>query len=79
MGLCFTVGNGGGVIQGSASEAVLVVLIAARDKVLRSVGKNALQKLVVYSSDQTHSALQKACQVRIADFESEKNCKTLLI
>ncbi|XP_006299006.2 tyrosine decarboxylase 1 [Capsella rubella] len=56
-------GNGGGVIQGTASEAILVVLIAARDKVLRSVGKDALEKLVVYSSDQTHSALQKACQI----------------
>lgn len=56
-------GQGGGVIQGTASEAVLVVLLAARDKALRRVGKNALEKLVVYASDQTHSALQKACQV----------------
>lgn len=56
-------GQGGGVIQGTASEAVLVVLLAARDKFLRKHGKNALEKLVVYSSDQTHSALQKACQV----------------
>ncbi|KAH0909335.1 hypothetical protein HID58_032656 [Brassica napus] len=56
-------GKGGGVIQGSASEAILVVMIAARDKVLRTAGKNALGKLVVYSSDQTHSALQKACQI----------------
>ncbi|XP_010470705.1 PREDICTED: tyrosine decarboxylase 1-like isoform X1 [Camelina sativa] len=56
-------GNGGGVIQGSASESILVVLIAARNKVLRSVGQNALEKLVVYSSDQTHSALQKTCQI----------------
>jgi tyrosine decarboxylase len=70
----YLVGNGGGVIQGSASEAVLVVLIAARDKVLRSVGKNALEKLVVYSSDQTHSALQKACQ--IAGIHPE-NCRVL--
>ncbi|ESQ50405.1 hypothetical protein EUTSA_v10001969mg [Eutrema salsugineum] len=67
-------GNGGGVIQGSASEAELVVLIAARDKVLRSVGKKALEKLVVYSSDQTHSALQKACQ--IAGIHPE-NCRVL--
>lgn len=51
------------MIQGTASEAILVVLLAARDKVLRKVGKNALEKLVVYASDQTHSALQKACQV----------------
>ena len=56
-------GEGGGVIQGTASEAVLVVLLAARDKVLRRVGKDAIGKLVVYASDQTHSALQKACQV----------------
>ncbi|KAF5726985.1 tyrosine decarboxylase 1-like [Tripterygium wilfordii] len=56
-------GQGGGVIQGTASEAVLVVLLAARDKVLNRVGKTALEKLVVYTSDQTHSALQKACQI----------------
>ncbi|XP_028120041.1 tyrosine decarboxylase 1-like isoform X2 [Camellia sinensis] len=56
-------GQGGGVIQGTASEAVLVVLLAARDKVLRRVGKDAIGKLVVYGSDQTHSALQKACQI----------------
>lgn len=56
-------GQGGGVIQGTASEAVLVVLLAARDRVLRKVGKDAIGKLVVYASDQTHSAMQKACQV----------------
>ncbi|CAI9770606.1 unnamed protein product [Fraxinus pennsylvanica] len=58
-----SMGKGGGVIQGTASEAVLVVLLAARDKVLRKVGKDAIGKLVAYSSDQTHSALQKACQI----------------
>ncbi|CAL9019901.1 unnamed protein product [Prunus brigantina] len=56
-------GKGGGVIQGTASEAVLVVLLAACDKILRRVGKKSLEKLVVYASDQTHSALQKACQI----------------
>ncbi|XP_030546509.2 tyrosine decarboxylase 2-like isoform X1 [Rhodamnia argentea] len=56
-------GPGGGVIQGTASEAVLVVLLAARDKFLSRIGKSSLNKLVVYSSDQTHSALQKACQI----------------
>ncbi|THU56229.1 hypothetical protein C4D60_Mb11t15090 [Musa balbisiana] len=56
-------GKGGGVIQGTASEAILVVLLAARDKILRKVGKKSLEKLVVYASDQTHSALQKACQI----------------
>ncbi|XWS47052.1 hypothetical protein CRYUN_Cryun14cG0120200 [Craigia yunnanensis] len=62
VGNC-VVGQGGGVIQGTASEAVLVVLLTACDKVLRRVGKGALEKLVVYTSDQTHSALQKACQI----------------
>ncbi|KAJ8747193.1 hypothetical protein K2173_010026 [Erythroxylum novogranatense] len=56
-------GQGGGVIQGTACEAVLVVLLAARDKVLGRVGKKSLEKLVVYASDQTHSSLQKACQI----------------
>ncbi|XP_072148217.1 tryptophan decarboxylase 2 isoform X1 [Setaria viridis] len=54
---------GGGVIQGTASEAVLVVLLAARDRTLRKHGKTSLEKLVVYASDQTHSSLQKACQI----------------
>lgn len=39
------------------------MLLAARDKILREVGKDALGRLVVYGSDQTHSSLQKACQV----------------
>ncbi|KAL3517749.1 hypothetical protein ACH5RR_020338 [Cinchona calisaya] len=67
-------GQGGGVIQGTASEAVLVVLLAARDRVLRKIGKDSIGKLVVYSSDQTHSALQKACQ--IAGIHPE-NCRVL--
>nr|GEY83134.1 tyrosine decarboxylase 1 [Tanacetum cinerariifolium] len=67
-------GPGGGAIQGTASEALLVVLLAARDKVLREVGKDALGRLVVYGSDQTHSSLQKACQ--IAGIHPE-NCRLL--
>ncbi|KAF8692733.1 hypothetical protein HU200_039431 [Digitaria exilis] len=54
---------GGGIIQGTASEAVLVALLAARDRTLRKHGKTSLKKLVVYASDQTHSSLQKACQI----------------
>ncbi|KAL9168942.1 hypothetical protein ABFS82_04G047000 [Erythranthe guttata] len=67
-------GEGGGVIQGTASEAVLVVLLAARDKVLRSVGKDAIGKLVAYCSDQTHSSIQKAC--KIGGIHPE-NCRVL--
>ena len=58
-------GQGGGVIQGTASEVILVVLLAARDRVLRKVGRESIGKLVVYTSDQTHSAMQKACQVNL--------------
>lgn len=39
------------------------MLLAARDKVLRKVGKDSLGKLVAYSSDQTHSSIVKACKV----------------
>nr|AUI41112.1 aromatic acetaldehyde synthase [Rhodiola rosea] len=69
-------GQGGGVIQGTASEAVLVVLLAARDKFLRKLGKSFLEKLVVYASDQTHSALQKACQIAGIHTENVKVLKT---
>lgn len=56
-------GKGGGVIQGTASEAILVALLAARDKALKAIGMESLERLVVYGSDQTHSALQKACMI----------------
>jgi aromatic-L-amino-acid/L-tryptophan decarboxylase len=67
----YIAGQGGGVIQGTASEAVLVVLLAARDKILQKVGRNALPKLVTYASDQTHSSLQKACQVWLVELQIE--------
>jgi tyrosine decarboxylase len=35
-------------------------LVAARDKKLAQIGKENSGKLVVYCSDQTHSAIQKA-------------------
>lgn len=66
-------GQGGGVIQGTASEAVLVVILAARDKILRRVGRDAFPKLVMYASDQTHTAFQKACQVPPMTCKNENN------
>jgi aromatic-L-amino-acid decarboxylase len=45
-------GRGGGCIQGSASEAQLVTLIAARELALRRLGQDAASKLVAYGSDQ---------------------------
>jgi glutamate/tyrosine decarboxylase-like PLP-dependent enzyme len=73
LSICYGAGGtGGGVIQGTASEAVLVGLLAAREKwvtKLTSAGgvsqSEALSKLVVYTSDQAHSCVQKACMVRL--------------
>ncbi|CAN6485813.1 unnamed protein product [Victoria cruziana] len=67
-------GNGGGVIQGTASEAVLVALLAARDHTLKRDESVSVDRLVVYGSDQTHSALKKASQ--IAGIHP-KNCRLL--
>nr|POF12203.1 tyrosine/dopa decarboxylase 3 [Quercus suber] len=54
--------NGGGVLQGTTCEAILFTLAAARDQMLKC-GSEQMEKLVVYESDQTHSALQKAAQI----------------
>ncbi|CAN0887607.1 Tyrosine decarboxylase [Linum grandiflorum] len=57
-------GGGGGVIMGTTCEALLATLVAARDKKLSQVGKGyQLAKMVVYCSDQTHCAFQKAAQI----------------
>ncbi|XP_057956277.1 tryptophan decarboxylase TDC2-like [Malania oleifera] len=56
-------GTGGGVMQGTTSEAVLCTLIAARDRALDVIGAEGIGKLVVYGSDQTHSTYMKACKL----------------
>uniref|UniRef100_A0A5B7ABD0 L-tryptophan decarboxylase n=1 Tax=Davidia involucrata TaxID=16924 RepID=A0A5B7ABD0_DAVIN len=56
-------GTGGGVLQGTTSEAILCTLIAARDRALDTLGFSYLAKLVVYGSDQTHSTYAKACKL----------------
>ncbi|KAL5987889.1 hypothetical protein ACLOJK_035645 [Asimina triloba] len=56
-------GNGGGVLQGTTCEAILCTLTAARDQMLNNIGRDNICKLVVYGSDQTHCALQKAAQI----------------
>ncbi|KAK6919484.1 Pyridoxal phosphate-dependent decarboxylase [Dillenia turbinata] len=55
--------TGGGVIQGTTSEAILCTLIAARDRALECIGVDNIGKLVVYGSDQTHSTYTKACKL----------------
>ncbi|KAE8703091.1 hypothetical protein F3Y22_tig00110474pilonHSYRG00092 [Hibiscus syriacus] len=56
-------GSEGGVIQNTTSEAILVTLIAARDKALTVVGAADVNKLAVYASDQTHSTFTKVCKI----------------
>ncbi|KAK9326313.1 pyridoxal phosphate-dependent transferase [Lipomyces orientalis] len=70
-------GEGGGVIQGSASEAVVTTMVAARDRYLRDAIASkylteeekeaaiaaARGKLVAFASDQTHSSTQKAALI----------------
>ncbi|KAB8298743.1 hypothetical protein EYC80_000918 [Monilinia laxa] len=66
---------GGGVIQGSASEAIVTVMVAARDKYLRetTVGLSGIEledaiaykrsKLVALGSEMAHSSTQKGAQI----------------
>ncbi|KAK4270060.1 hypothetical protein QN277_023145 [Acacia crassicarpa] len=55
--------GGGGVMLGTTCEAILCTLVAARDDKLRHIGRENLDKLVVYGSDQAHFALQKATHI----------------
>ena len=63
--------GGGGVIQGSASEAIITTMVAARDRALlkaREVGgeeeaDRLRSRLVTICSDQTHSSTQKAAMI----------------
>lgn len=79
-------GEGGGVIQGTASEAIIVVMIAARERALRrAVGRVGLKegkeaeavmdglrggKLVALGSDQSHSSTQKAAIIAGTKFRT---------
>ncbi|GBL93386.1 Aromatic-L-amino-acid decarboxylase [Araneus ventricosus] len=53
-------GAGGGVIQGTASEATLVALLAARSRTLTLTEGAKLENLVSYASDQSHSSVERA-------------------
>uniref|UniRef100_A0A4W6EGN9 Aromatic-L-amino-acid decarboxylase n=1 Tax=Lates calcarifer TaxID=8187 RepID=A0A4W6EGN9_LATCA len=71
---CFiagTHGHGGGVIQGTASEATLMSLLAARCKAVRWVQASnpkkseaeIFSKLVAYTSEQAHSSVERAALI----------------
>jgi aromatic-L-amino-acid decarboxylase len=59
-------GPGGGVIQHSASDAALVALLAALHRASNGQtvhGGVAAGRYVVYTSNQTHSSVEKACRI----------------
>lgn len=51
-----TSGKGGGLTHGSASECMLVTMVAARSRV-------NFEKGVLYISDQTHACVKKNCKI----------------
>lgn len=63
-----TEGHGGGVIQGTASEATLMSMLAARCKAVRQVQAinpektegEIISKLVAYTSEQAHCSVERA-------------------
>lgn len=55
--------TGGGVIQGTASEAVLAALVAARTRARRGLADPRHAPLVAYASTQAHSSMVKAAMV----------------
>ncbi|KAL1320586.1 hypothetical protein AAHE18_14G066300 [Arachis hypogaea] len=69
-------GHGGGVMLGTTCEGVLATLVAARDRMLRQIGKDKIRKLVVYGSDQTHCAIQKAANIAGFDPNNFRAVKT---
>ncbi|XP_053206409.1 aromatic-L-amino-acid decarboxylase-like [Panonychus citri] len=71
-------GNGGGVIQGTASEATLVTMLAARSEALGKMSNEtkSLDKLVAYCSTQSHSSVERAgllAAVKISGLEPDEN------
>ncbi|KAI9681531.1 MAG: hypothetical protein M1817_002815 [Caeruleum heppii] len=74
--------EGGGVIQGSASEAVVTVMVAARDRYLRDTTSHLegdsqeramdekRSRLVALGSDMSHSSVQKAALITGTKYRS---------
>lgn len=56
-------GKGGGCIQGTASEACLVALLAGRARIMETLKPEDSVNLVAYCSDQAYNWVKKACMV----------------
>lgn len=64
--------KGGGVLQGSASECILVSMITARDRAIKKLKGDTqehesvyLPQLVAYCSREAHSSVEKAAKMAI--------------
>lgn len=79
--------KGGGVIQGSSSESILVVMMAARAQAIAYLkdqaqdydthDSNYLPKLVAYTSCEAHSCVEKAAKmalVKLRILDVDENC-----
>ena len=64
-------GPGGGVIQGTASEATLCAILAARERATEGAGNRSgtPRGLVAYATSQAHSSIEKG--IRVAGIGSE--------
>lgn len=56
--------RGGGVIQGTASDAVLVALLAARSLALAGRSPRDMCDLVAYTSDQVRGVPNPNCKIK---------------
>ncbi|RUS88216.1 hypothetical protein EGW08_004048, partial [Elysia chlorotica] len=67
-------GKGGGVIQRTADDSVLVAIIAARAQAIRQrsdmTAGQTLDKLVAYTSEESHSCIRKAAQLALVTIRS---------
>ncbi|KAL8537087.1 hypothetical protein ACS0TY_012318 [Phlomoides rotata] len=50
-------------MHGTTCEAILSTMVAARDKMLKKIGDDKINRLVVYCSDQTYVSIKKAAQI----------------
>ncbi|XP_063232613.1 tyrosine decarboxylase-like isoform X1 [Bacillus rossius redtenbacheri] len=77
--------KGGGVIQGSASECILVSMLAARQQAIKYLkldrpeadDSEFLPKLVAYCSTESHSCVEKAAMialVKLRILDTDANC-----
>lgn len=76
-------GRGGAVIDGTASEAALGMLLAAKRRALRALPRDqqraAAQRLTIYTSTQSHSSIIKAAMIAGLALDSDDRAQLRLI